>query len=374
MGGINYFRNLLYAIQLMPDRRIEPVFFTGNKFDTVLLRDFAPVEIIRTNLLDKFHPAWTGRMLAREMMSTDWLMEREMNRNGISVVSHYSGYLGVKTNMRILGWIPDFQHIHYPEYFSKKELRSRDRGYRDIGNVSTCVLLSSHTAYEDFRNFAPDLCGKARILQFVSQPDMAAHNPVLSAALNKKYEKYKKYFFLPNQFWKHKNHKVVFEAVKILKDRSCDVNVLCSGSLNDYRNIDHIEELLEYIRVNNLGENIHILGMIESADVFYLMRNCVSILNPSLFEGWSTTVEEAKSLGKNMILSDIPVHHEQDPPGSAFFNPHSAQELAAILCKKYEEQHGGPDLALESAAREELRKRTLQFAANYQNIILEIVS
>jgi glycosyltransferase involved in cell wall biosynthesis len=372
MGGVNYFRNLLYAIHSMPDRRIEPVLFTGNKFDPVLLGDFVPVKIVQTKLLDKFDPTWVGRMLTRELTSTDRLMERELKQNDISVVSHYSGYLGTKTSMRVLGWIPDFQHIHYPEYFSKKELRSRNRVFREIGAVSTCVLLSSHTAREDFCTFAPDLCGKARVLQFVSQPNPAAQNPATSTALEKKYEKYNKYFFLPNQFWKHKNHKVVFEAVKILKDRNCDVIVLCSGSMNDYRNVDHGKELLEYIRVNNLGENIRILGMIDSADVFYLMRNCVSTLNPSFFEGWSTTVEEAKSLGKNMILSDIPVHREQDPPGSTFFHPPNAQELAAILCRKYDEGHGGPDLALERTAGERLRDRTMQFAANYQNIILEI--
>jgi glycosyltransferase involved in cell wall biosynthesis len=374
MGGVNYFRNLLYAVHSMPDRRIEPVLFTGKKFDTALLNDFVPVETVQTKLLDKFDPAWVGRMLARELTSTDWLMERELKRNNISVVSHNSGFLGAKTSMRVLGWIPDFQHIHCPEYFSKKELRSRNRVFRKIGAASARVLLSSHTAAEDFCTFAPDLCGKARVLQFVSQPKAAAHDPAVSAALEKKYEKYKKYFFLPNQFWKHKNHKVVFEAVKILKDRKCEVIVLCSGSMNDYRNVDHGEELLDYIRVNDLGENIRILGMIDSADVFYLMRNSVSILNPSFFEGWSTTVEEAKSLGKNMILSDIPVHREQDPPGSAFFDPHNAQELAAILCRKYDEGYGGPDLALERAAGERLRDRTMQFAANYQNIILEIAS
>jgi glycosyltransferase involved in cell wall biosynthesis len=202
---------------------------------------------------------------------------------------------------------------------------------------------------------------------------MPIHDFAFTKDLETKYRKYNKYFFLPSQFWKHKNHKIVFEAVKLLKDRGCNLTVLCSGSTDDYRNKSHIKDLLEFIRKNNLGENIHILGMINSIDLFYLMRNSVSVLNPSLFEGWSTTVEEAKSLGKNMVLSDISVHREQNPPGSIFFNPRDAEGLANILFKKYEEHPGGPDFDLEHDAKGHLQKRTLEFAINYQNIILEMV-
>jgi glycosyltransferase involved in cell wall biosynthesis len=371
MGGINYYRNLLHAIQRTPDKRIEAVLFTGNKIGTPLLNSFPPVDLVQTALLDQFSLAWTSRMVIRETMSTDFFMEREFNKNAISVVSHYAGDLGTKTNMRVLGWIPDFQHMHYPEYFTEKELRSRNKTFLNICALSSHVLLSSNSAYEDFIAFAPAFSHKARILHFVSQPNMPAQDLALTKDLKAKYDTYSKYFFLPNQFWKHKNHKVVFDAVKLLKDRGCNITVLCSGSTHDYRNKIHIQDLLEFIRANNLGENIHILGMINSIDLFYLMRNSVSVLNPSLFEGWSTTVEEAKSLGKNMTLSDIPVHREQDPPESDYFDPLNAAELAEVLWRKYNQHDGGPDFSLEAKAKETLTERTIRFAETYQRIILE---
>ncbi|MFM6026689.1 MAG: glycosyltransferase, partial [Dolichospermum sp.] len=49
---------------------------------------------------------------------------------------------------------------------------------------------------------------------------------------------------------------------------------------------------------------------------------------PSLFEGWSTVIEDAKSLGKNLIASDLDVHLEQSPINCRFFNRSSAEELA----------------------------------------------
>lgn len=71
------------------------------------------------------------------------------------------------------------------------------------------------------------------------------------------------------------------------------------------------------------------------------MRNSISVINPSFFEGWNSTVEECKSIGKNIILSNLNVHLEQDPPGAIFFDPNNAEELADILDRKRESGNGG---------------------------------
>lgn len=52
-------------------------------------------------------------------------------------------------------------------------------------------------------------------------------------------------------------------------------------------------------------------GGVAYADVYALMRFSVRVINPSLFEGWSSAVEECKSVGKRLVLSGIPVHREQ---------------------------------------------------------------
>jgi glycosyltransferase involved in cell wall biosynthesis len=57
------------------------------------------------------------------------------------------------------------------------------------------------------------------------------------------------------------------------------------------------------------------------------------VLNPSLFEGWSTTVEEARSLGVPLILSDLAVHREQAGTEAVYFDRYSGAALAAVLSK-----------------------------------------
>jgi len=71
--------------------------------------------------------------------------------------------------------------------------------------------------------------------------------------------------------------------------------------------------------------------MIPYSDLSALMRVCTALVNPSLFEGWSTTVEEARVMGTPMLLSDIAVHKEQMHTQAVYFNRYDAQFLADIL-------------------------------------------
>ena len=102
-----------------------------------------------------------------------------------------------------------------------------------------------------------------------------------------------------------------------------------------------------------------------------LIRHSISVINPSLFEGWSSTVEECKYIGKNLILSNINVHHEQDPPCCIYFDPNNSNELASILEIKWDNCKGGPDFELEEEAKKIYLKRKKSFGMSYQNIVLE---
>ena len=62
------------------------------------------------------------------------------------------------------------------------------------------------------------------------------------------------------------------------------------------------------------------------------MQGSLAIVQPSLFEGWSTVVEDAKALNKLLIVSNIEVHKEQLQNSAAiFFDPDLHIDLAQIL-------------------------------------------
>ena len=159
---------------------------------------------------------------------------------------------------------------------------------------------------------------------------------------------------------------VVVEALALL--RKLNIIVVCSGNTEDYRNRSYFYELMEYVKKERLEENFMVLGVIPYTDVKALMLECKALINPSLFEGWSTVVEEAKSIGKRIILSDLDVHKEQNPIGAIYFNRFDRKELASIMKKVWFEEDS-VYMNLMGLAQESLIKRKRDEALMYRTIL-----
>src|SRR5205814_986321 len=91
---------------------------------------------------------------------------------------------------------------------------------------------------------------------------------------------------------------------------------------------DYVDNLMKYIKENGLENNIQFLGFIQREEQLCLMQNSLAIIQPSFFESWNTTVEDAKALNQFIILSDLTIHREQMNDNCAFFDPKSAADLA----------------------------------------------
>ena len=250
--------------------------------------------------------------------------------------------------------------------FSEKEIQCRNRNFLGLIRNSYLIVLSSFDALKDMKKFAPNYEDKARVLQFVSQPnsryfELDEHD---RRQLLKKYEIKDDFFYIPNQFWKHKNHMMIFETISELKKDGIEINIVCTGYLGDYRNKTYIDDAREFIKSNNLEDNIKLLGLVDYEDVFALIKFSKAVINPSLFEGWSSTVEECKSVGKNMILSDLDVHKEQYP-SAVFFERNSIESLKEVL-KFYKIENG--------SNVESFEVRTKKFANTYALICREILA
>lgn len=222
-------------------------------------------------------------------------------------------------------WIPDFQEVYLPQFFSEVELKERKVYQQKVADQASLIVLSSKDSYNDFHRLYPKAKARTFILPFaVIHPDITA---MKIDELRKKYDLPKRYFLLPNQFWAHKNHMTVIKAAKLLRAVSEDFMIAMTGSEDDYRNKDVFGDLHRYIDQNNLRNNIKSLGFIPRLEQLCLFKNAIAIVQPSLFEGWSTVVEDAKSLNKHLILSDIKVHREQITENASFFSPLDEYDL-----------------------------------------------
>jgi hypothetical protein len=367
LGGISYFRNLLNAVFSNPDRTIEPVIVTGSNYRSDLLEDFPKVALIATPLLNRKSIFCIMRRLLRRLLKHDYLLESFLVRNHITIVTH-NEWIGEHSRIKVLGWISDFQHRYLPEFYSSKLLKSRFRRDREICKYSNAVIVSSNTAAQDLRRFHPKYSSKCNVLRFVG-PSLDTSKFACVDALEKTYCFHDKFFYLPNQFWAHKNHIVVLKALLEIKKQGKATLVVASGKPYDERAPEHYNNLQYFIKTNGIQNQINLLGVIPYQDVLSLMAHCIAVINPSLFEGWSTTVEEAKSLGKQLILSKIDVHQEQAAGNALYFNPHNPLELANILLSVWSSFDYNTNLAKVHQSILRQPEQRISYARRYEEIV-----
>jgi len=346
-GGKNYMKNLFFALSSVDDKQIECVFFIGKNTPRRYEEEFESYgKVVRTSLLDRKSPYW---------------------------------FL-YKVPFKTINWVPDIQFLHLPHLWSKDGLKFEAKRFRDRLELSDRIIFSSYDGQKDGLAYVPNSSSKYFVIRPAYQVEAHIYRANYKENMTKIEDKYGfkgRFFHLPNQFWTHKNHMTVFEAVNLLKQKHKEILVVCTGLMegadSQKRGFEeYLSGIKRYIIKNKLDNNVKLLGLIDYNDVQCLMRNSISIINPSFFEGWSSTVEEAKSIGKNLILSNLNVHLEQDAPGAVYFDPKDAEELAKILAQMWDSSEGGPDFELEREAQRNIEARTKRFGEAYQKVVLEL--
>jgi hypothetical protein len=372
-GGFNYYKSLLCALKKLSRRVIEPVIFTAaSQAAEIEAKLGLGFECAGLSCLEgKSLLSYLGRAL-KKTIGRNPVLEKSLAKHKIDVISHVSNAEAGAGIIKI-GWIPDFQHIHLPQMFSAELLEYRNRTYLEMAREADAVILSSKDALADYKKFAPAFADKGRVLNFAQMVAVDKFDEARYEAIRAKYLLPEKYFYIPNQFWKHKNHLIALKALKTLKAAGSPVPVIVfSGLARDYRNAGYLSELEKYIGDEGLERSALMLGLIDYEEVYYLIRYSAAVINPSLFEGWSSTVEECKAIDKHIILSNIAVHIEQAPQNAEYFDPADAAGLAAILSKYWAAPppYDAGALAAKLKAHE---ARTIEFAEKYQNIVLSLV-
>lgn len=368
-GGINYYKNLFFALNKYYLDQLKIVAFIPSDYLESTVAIFSPYStVVRTKVFQRFSFSWTLNTLMNRIFKNDYFINKLLLKYEISIVSYCATFHFLHENIKVINWIPDFQYIHFPSLWTKRQLKKEKNNLDLIIRNSNRIILSSHDALGDFNNSGfQDYEEKASVIHFVSQPSM----PYVEG--REKNLNSIPFFYLPNQFWEHKNHMVVFKAVNLLIKKGLQFELLCTGVMNDYRGRkNHLKEIQEFIINNKLEKYIKFLGVIDYTRVLDLFRDSIAVINPSLFEGWSSTVEESKVLGKQIILSDIPVHKEQNPKRAFYFDPHDHIQLAEIMESLMNKESNLETDGDMDQLKRDLEFRTKEFANSYFQVLLEL--
>jgi glycosyltransferase involved in cell wall biosynthesis len=377
-GGINYYKNLIYSNSLL-NNKLKFVIISPDK--KIKKQFFANTIVYETKLLKNFSIQWWIRKMCNLFFFKKkdiFLLQFLKNRN-ISLITHNNLLhdLGSNNFTKNISWIPDFQHIYLKDFFSNQEIKYRDKLFQNLIKNSNATILSSYSSLRNMKsNYLVDK--KSFVLNFVSTLDKTfIMKKNKKNKIRKKYNLPLNWFFLPNQFWQHKNHIIVIKSLAYLKKKNKEFFVVCSGEKLDYRNKNYFTKVLDEIEITNTKKNFLMLGNISHSDVMELMRYSIATINPSLFEGWSTSVEESKAMGKKIILSEIDTHLEQQKnyqhkKNFYFFKPKDYKKLANHLNNTFKKFD--PVFEEKKIKKNKMlnKKRVLHFAQEYQKLISKI--
>jgi glycosyltransferase involved in cell wall biosynthesis len=162
----------------------------------------------------------------------------------------------------------------------------------------------------------------------------------------------------------------------MLRDRGVPATIACTGRAIDMRHPGYMEELKTFIADNNLQDRIKLLGVVAPDVLVNLFRYAAAVVQPSLFEGWSTVVEDTKALGRPLFLTDLPVHREQAAAGALapfhFYPPGDATALADAIAAAWPTLALGPDTAVEADAEATRRLRAQASARAFVAIMKDM--
>lgn len=265
-------------------------------------------------------------------------------------------------------WIHDFQHKYWPQFFSPSDITLRDELCARIAAQSALVFCSSQSVEDDFRRFYPESAAVTRVLALRVSPEDSWYggDPL---AVQTHYGLPERFILCCNQFWVHKNHRILFEALARLRQGGCDIHLVCTGSRIDFRCPSYMTELEQYIDELGISDLVHILGQIPRPDQIQLIRRCLFVVQPSLFEGLGLIVQECRTLGKPIILSDLPVHWEHQY--GITFDRSNAADLGDKIAALYTVSRPGPDLAREAEARLQASGETVQYGRDFCRLVEE---
>lgn len=325
-------------------------------------------------LRNKFYMSMRSRMGFGKQV---WMLEKRLIQHGCDLV-YFVTPIKVSDVLQKLNYIStawDLCHRENPEFPEVREFGvfyMREIMYSQ--NFASAIMTITES--NQLTDMASKYYGVDRnrflSIPLTTSPFLERNLASESHDVLNKYSLEAGYYFYPAQFWAHKNHIRILQALLILNALNSGVpKLVFSGK--DHGNLNHIKK---FIKINKLESQVKILGFVPSNDVRGLYESAMAVVMPTYFGPTNIPPLEAWSLGIPLIYSSQLA--EQAGDAALLVDPDSPVELAnAMLLSKNIEVRKRLVTAgykrlkhfanLRKAAEEELRLRLDRFAVRREN-------
>jgi len=210
---------------------------------------------------------------------------------------------------------------HFPESLSWWEYVTRERNYSNICQWAKGVLVDSEVGRQQVAQSYGMPLERIHVLPFVAAPYIRETRT--PPDFDSRYPLPAKFIFYPAQFWEHKNHKRLINAIARLKKDLPDLALVLAGSpKNAY------DSVIKLVNELGLTNDVHFLGYVPDEYMPELYRRARALVMPTFYGPTNIPPLEAFVAGCPVAISGTYGMPEQSGDAALFFNPESVEEIA----------------------------------------------
>jgi glycosyltransferase involved in cell wall biosynthesis len=260
-----------------------------------------------------------------------------LHRCGVELIIYPSpNPLSFETGFPYVMAIHDLQHRlqpEFPEVSANGLWETREYCFRNGTRCATLLLADSEVGKEDILNFygpygvTPD---QVKILPFLPACYLATDiSQSERQRVRTVYRLPERYLFYPAQFWPHKNHTRIVQALGLLKqEHGLKIPVVLCGSYDGEIREPTFREVMTFRSQLGLEAEILYLGHVPDEDMSGLYAGAAALVMPTFFGPTNIPILEAWAFGCPVLTSDIRGIREQAQDAAILVEPRSAEAIA----------------------------------------------
>jgi glycosyltransferase involved in cell wall biosynthesis len=164
-----------------------------------------------------------------------------------------------------------------------------------------------------------------------------------------------RYLLYPANFWRHKNHELLFTAFAMARQQGLDpgIQLVCTGD-----GVDRLDLLCHLRDGLGLSSSLILPGFVSNCELEALLQHCLALVFPSLYEGFGMPVIEAMARGIPVACSSSTSLGEVAGDAAILFDPRNPQQISTAMLTM---------ASLSPGQRQELVEKGLRQSQQYQD-------
>jgi glycosyltransferase involved in cell wall biosynthesis len=235
---------------------------------------------------------------------------------------------------------------NFPEVSAWGRYRRLDCHYVNICRWARGVLTDSQVGRQQVTESYGIRADRVFELPYIP-PRYLSHDNV-SPDFMSRYALPDKFLFYPAQFWEHKNHVRLIQAVAQVRESFPDIRLVLVGTKkNAYEKVRRLMVDL------GMDDCVRCLGYVPEGDMPEFYRRARALVMPTFFGPTNIPPLEAMAHGCPVAVSRIYAMPEQVGSAGLFFDPNSVEEIAAVISRLWDDDALCEELARRGKTRSE---------------------